>query len=123
VIKLLMFAYVKDGMTPVQFRDYYENVHAPLAYSLLPMMYEYRRNFIDRSEEPVKNGARPPDFDVVTEMIFANRGDYEAFKARIAEPEVVARLRADEGNFMKSELMRSHLVIERTSERPARGAG
>lgn len=122
MIKLMMFAYLKEGITPAQFQDYYENVHAPLAYSMLPMMYEYRRNFIDRSQPPVKSGARPPEFDVVTEMIFLNDQDYEAFKLRISEPEVAARLRADEANFMKSELMRSHLVVERTSERPARGA-
>jgi uncharacterized protein (TIGR02118 family) len=122
MIKLMMFAYVKDGMTSEQFQDYYERVHAPLAYSLLPMMHEYRRNFIDRRAEPVKIGARPPEFDVVTEMVFANEQDYQEFKRRIADPDVAGRLSADERNFMKSELMRSHLVIERRSESVSRSA-
>jgi uncharacterized protein (TIGR02118 family) len=111
MIKIIMIAYAKDGLTQEQFQNYYETVHAPLAQSLLPMMCEYRRNYIDRSRGSLKSGSRSPDFDVLTEMFVANEQDFEAFTRRITDPEVALVLRADEANFMKSELMRSHVVV------------
>jgi uncharacterized protein (TIGR02118 family) len=117
-IKVMILIAKKEGITNEQFRHHYETVHAPLAMRLLPMVKEYRRNFIDRDSIRLRDGsAAAPDFDVVTEMVFASEQDYAAFKARIAEPEVMAQIRADEANFLDGRTVRHTMVEECRSAR------
>ena len=72
--KLIVLLTRKPGTTVEQFKHYYETVHAPGARERIPALAraEYRRNFIP---EEGRAGA-PIDFDVVTEMIFANETEF-----------------------------------------------
>ena len=94
------------------FIRYYESSHAPLAKRLLPMVGRYTRSFL-----PEGHGA---DFDVVTEIWFRDEAAYAAFRARMADPVVIAAIRADEANFLLSDRVRSWVVHE-TGDVPAPG--
>ena len=52
MIKALAFIHKRDGLSDSDFRDYYENKHAPLASSLLSFE-GYERNYIDSALNPL----------------------------------------------------------------------
>lgn len=64
----------KPGLSRAEFIEYYENRHSVLARKLLPGIRDYRRNFLDPDGAVLSPGAPAIDFDVVTEMWFADRG-------------------------------------------------
>jgi hypothetical protein len=99
------------GITSVQFRDYYEQHHAPLVHSFFPMFSGYRRNYIDVSRSEFRNGPRPA-FEVLTEVWLNSAEDYAAFRARLAMPEVLAAIRMDEANFLHTQRSQMLLVDE-----------
>lgn len=100
-MKLIFLFRRKAGTTFEQFRDHYENNHVPLAVRLLPYFKTYKRNYIRRGEEyrPSGIGAKG-DFDVVTELSFANREDYERMLRALADPAILDQIVQDEERFM-----------------------
>ena len=52
LIKALAFIHKMDGLSDVDFRDYYENQHAPLASSLLSLE-GYERNYVNSRLNPL----------------------------------------------------------------------
>jgi len=99
----------KAGMSREEFIDYYETRHAPLIRSLLPQIREYRRNFIDFSDESF---GQAPDFDVITELWFDDREAYESFRANSADPEIFRRIAEDEENVFDRSATRLFVVDE-----------
>lgn len=97
------------------FVDYYETRHAPLIRSLLPGIVDYRRNFTIFDGAFVSDGAAAFDFDVVTELWFADRAAYDAAMAVALSPEIAARIAADEANFLDRTGTRMFLVEESVS--------
>ena len=79
----------------------------PLIKRLLPMFAHYQRHYIDRPESRIGETQADPDFDVITEIHFATRADYEAFLQATSNPDVLAAIRADEANFLISDATRS----------------
>ena len=108
----------KPGLTREEFLGYYENKHVPLVRKLLPSIGGYTRNYLDLT--PVASGgevgaqlpADPPDFDVITELWFAGKAEYEQFLAALADPVVTQRLRQDEEVFLDRSTMRMFSVVE-----------
>lgn len=98
MIKVLAFIRRLSGTDREHFRDYYEHHHAPLIDELLPYYATYRRNYL---EAPFRPGQPEPDFDVVTELEFATEADHAAWKAALADPEVIRRIREDEAHFVE----------------------
>lgn len=91
----------KPGMTPAQFRHYYETRHVPLIReSFAGHLVEYRRNFIEPEGAILGDAAAPADFDVVTEIRFRDRASCEAMLAMHAKTDVGRRIAADEANFL-----------------------
>lgn len=97
------------------FIDYYETRHVPLIQSLLPGIVDYSRNFVEFDGAYVNADAAPFDFDVVTELWFADRAAYDRAMARAAEPAIAARIAEDEANFLDRDGTRMFLVEERVS--------
>ena len=95
------------------FVAYYEDRHAPLIRSLLPAIVDYRRNYLDRAGAFVSEGAAPFDFDVVTELWWADRAAYDAAMAVAAREDVADRIAADEENVFDRSGTRMFLVEER----------
>lgn len=108
--KLVVLISKRPDISRQEFIDYYEANHAPLAKRLLPMIGRYTRSFL-----PEGHGA---DFDVVTELWFADDAAYAAFRTRMEDPVVRAAIRADEANFLLSDRVRSWPVHE-TGDAPA----
>ncbi|MET0269253.1 MAG: nuclear transport factor 2 family protein [Sphingomonas sp.] len=108
----------KPGMADDDFVAYYETRHAPLITGLCPDILAYRRNFVQRDGR-IAFGA-PIDFDVVTELVFADRAAYDRFSARCAEPEVARLIAEDEENVFDRAATRMMVVEERGGPVPGR---
>jgi len=66
MVKIIFLLKRKPGLTPAEFRQQYEEVHAPLALSLFPNVRRYVRNYIMTNVMPAD--AEEPDFDCITEI-------------------------------------------------------
>lgn len=106
----------KPGLTREQFVDYYENCHVPLVRSLLPEICGYRRNFIDPDGAFVGPACAERDYDVITEIWYADRAAYDSAMARHARPEIGGRISADEENFLDRSRIRMFVVEEHVSD-------
>jgi hypothetical protein len=95
------------------FIDYYETSHVPLIRSHFDTIVEYRRSFVDLTGAILADGVAPPDFDVVTELWFADRAGYESMLAAHAIPAIGQAIAADEANFMDRGKTRFFVVDER----------
>jgi uncharacterized protein (TIGR02118 family) len=104
----------KPGTSAEEFRRYYETAHAPGAIERIPALAraDYRRNFIESSPA---DGSTPPDFDVITEITFADDADYEAFRRSLEDPAIQAWIAQDEERFSDRGLTRSYTVTEHRS--------
>lgn len=95
------------------FIDYYETRHAVLIRRLVPQILDYRRNYVERQDALLFSEASAIDFDVVTELRFADRTAYEGFIARCAEPDIARQIAADEENLFDRGATRMFVVDER----------
>lgn len=114
-VKAIALLKRRGDLSREAFIDYYEQRHAPLILSVTPGVVEYRRNFADFDGAFVNEGAAPFDFDVVTELWFADRAAYDHAMAVTTEPDIFARIAADEENFLDRSKTRMFLVEERRS--------
>ena len=105
----------KPELSREDFIAYYENNHVPLIRRLLPGIRGYRRNFIEPEGAFVSADAAARDFDVITELWFADRAAYEAAMAHHERPEVAGAIAADEENFLDRSKTRMFVVDERIS--------
>jgi EthD domain-containing protein len=117
VLKIMAFLSKREDMATRAFIEYYENNHVPLIRSLAPTPIGYKRNYLVRGDElNIEDDAI--DFDVVTELVFPDRGAYLAWGAQLSESgsgeQVVSR---DELEFLDRSRTRAYVVEERiTSE-------
>jgi uncharacterized protein (TIGR02118 family) len=112
--KLIALISKQPQLSAVDFREYYEANHAPLVARLLPMIQRYTRSYLPAVPE-APGDLGDANFDVLTELWFADEAALEAFWLRIREPEVRAAIRADEANFLRSERTQMYRVDEKTS--------
>lgn len=94
MFKMLAFLTKRVGMETGDFVDYYENHHVPLILTLAAPPLVYKRHY--RGEALTRKGG-PVDFDVVTELGFADRAAYLAWMAELASSGQVG---ADEARFL-----------------------
>ena len=103
-MKMIVFFRRRAGLSPEQFRDYYENHHAPLAVRLFPYMRDYRRNYMRRDLRHQRTGGEAVgtdfDFDVITEISFACAQDYQRMKDDMANPDIRRQVVEDELRFL-----------------------
>lgn len=109
MFKVLVFVKRKPGMSQDEFRTYYETRHTALIAEVAPPPGTYRRNFLMMGDA-ANVGAGDPDFDVVTEMEFADRGEYARWLEALTAPGSRARLEADESNFIDRQKFRVCVV-------------
>jgi len=104
----------KPSLGRAAFIDYYENHHVPLIKSMFGGIAEYRRSYVDLEGAILAAGVETPDFDVVTELWFKSRADYEAMLAGPSDPAVSKRVADDEAHFLDRTKTRFFIVDERT---------
>lgn len=113
--KVIALLKKRGDLSREAFIDYYENHHALLILSLFPTITSYTRNFADFEGAFLYPNAAPFDFDVVTEIGFADRAGYDAMITKSANAQVAALVSADEQNFLDQNHTRMFLVEERSS--------
>ncbi|MBM4463273.1 MAG: EthD family reductase [Chloroflexi bacterium] len=109
MIKAMALIKRKPTVSHEEFVRHYEEVHAPLALKLFPMIKKYVRNHV---VAPL--GAPEPDFDCVTEFWFDSPESAQAV-VDIRMSDVGKPIRDDEETFMDMGKMISFLVDERVT--------
>jgi uncharacterized protein (TIGR02118 family) len=122
MIKTVAFLKRKAGLTPERFIELYETQHAPLILSIAPQVCGYRRNFLLPQGAITAAGAAPPDFDVVTELWYADEETFQAAMAAFTAAANAARIAADEEQLFDRRFTRFYRVEERISACPAPAA-
>lgn len=117
MIKTIAFLKARKGMSRAAFIEYYETRHAPLIRSIAPQVCDYRRNFIADTGAIVAPGAAARDFDVVTELWYADEAAFAAAMAAFTDPANAARIAADEEQVFDRAYTRFYVVDERHSPR------
>ena len=92
------------------FIEYYETQHAVLIRSLFPQIQTYRRNYLELEGLFQFDGSAAIDFDVITEIIFADRTAYEEFLSLNADPLIAQRIAQDELNLFDRSATRMFSV-------------
>ena len=97
-VKVIAMLKRRPDLSQEEFVDYYESRHAPLILSIAPQIRDYRRNYLHREGAILAAGARPPDFDVVTELWLDDQSAFAAAMAAFTDPTNAARIACDEEN-------------------------
>ena len=104
MIKLIFMLKRKQGMTPDEFRAYYEGSHVRMARQYTGHLLEsYERNYINRIDAPpTESGADIVafDYDVVTEMRFKDQAAVDGAMAIFGGLEVGHLFVEDEKQFL-----------------------
>jgi len=108
VFKVLAFLTRREGFSTGDFIDYYENHHVPLILKLATAPLLYERHY---TGETLTRAGREVDFDVVTELGFADRAGYLAWMAQLAD--TGGQVAADEARFLDRSRTRAYVVEER----------
>ena len=107
LIKALAFIHKKNELSDEEFKDYYENTHAPLASSLLTFE-GYERNYIDTKLNPLYAALGSisifkyqsmKSLDIIRDQMSSSEGDI---------------LRKDELNFM--DVSKNYFVLAESKE-------
>ena len=109
MFRVFGFLTKKDSLSMQEFIDYYESNHVPLIRSLAPVPAIYKRRYVGE-RFTAEGGA--VDFDVMTELAFADRHAFEAWLAELAKPGVGARVVADEEKFLNRSRTRAYVIEE-----------
>jgi hypothetical protein len=109
MFKVLAFLTKREGIETRAFIDYYENKHVPLICSLAPIPIVYKRRYV---LEKLTNEGGAIDFDVVTELGFADRLAYLAWMAKLSAPGAGEQVSADEAKFLDRWRTRAYVVEE-----------
>lgn len=101
MFKLVILGKRRAGMTSAEFKEYYETIHAPLAWTLYPQMKRYVRTYFEPVEHEVYEGGKYPNgeppTDCITEVWFESREVFQSVLANMmADTEKAALLAEDE---------------------------
>jgi hypothetical protein len=108
MLKLIALISKKPEISDHDFQIYYENTHAPLIRSIFPMLLEYKRTFLPRSNMLSGDFTLEADklenvISVITELGFENQNALDLFMELASKEDIVERIREDESNFLNSE--------------------
>lgn len=111
MVKIIFLLKRKDGTTPEQFREHYENSHVKLAQKYIGhLLIDYIRNypaFAMRNPSNVPAGATPVPYDIgydcITEMFVKDQAAVEEINRIFNDPEINPILAEDELKFLKRE--------------------
>ncbi|KAI0967620.1 EthD domain-containing protein [Xylaria arbuscula] len=121
---VLIFTYRKPGTTPSHIKSHYKTQQMPRVRSVADATFplSHTRRYLHCSEHPdsittttARNLLTPAtvligsqeefDYDAFAELTFEDEAAFQAFFARMQEPDIKARLEADEEMFLDQERM------------------
>jgi hypothetical protein len=109
MFKVLAFLSRKPGMSPKEFKAYYETRHVQVINEVAPGIPVYRRNFLQLND-PQNRNADQINFDVVTEMEFPDRESFQLWAKSFAAPGAAERVAEDEAQFIDRDHIRVCVV-------------
>ena len=121
---IIVFLWRKPGLTPEDFRHHYETKHMPLLYALLGQNFPkshtrfyLTRQLLSTDLADTSNANHAPriffgntadfDYDTCASIVFEDELAFDAFYARLKEPDVAKVLGEDEDKF----LWRQKLIV------------
>lgn len=108
MIRVIITAKRKAGMSMEAFKHYYENHHSVRGTRNFPGMARYTRKYLT----PVGTDEEPP-FDVITETCFETEEDYQRALAHFGSDPAIAEAHfADEENLFDRSTILTFLVDE-----------
>ena len=111
MFKVFAFLTKKDGLKMEAFIDHYEHKHVPLICSLAPTPKLYKRRYLTRDQALTRSGGAV-DFDVMTELGFADQAEFQAWMTKLSEPGIGEQVAADEARFLDRSRTRAYVVDE-----------
>lgn len=130
------FLWRKPGTSPAEFKSHYENHHIPLLLSVMGPLFPqtHTRFYLTRNATgddtsstadyaPTVFIGTPEDFDydLFCELVFEDVEAFEAFFARLREPEVAAKVGEDEERFADRKKFKAVAVDEPVVTRRSTG--
>jgi hypothetical protein len=111
MLKILAFLTKRQDLETRAFLEHYETKHIPLIRSLAPAPLVYKRSYLVRGDAlNLDDGSI--DFDVVTELVFADRDAYLAWAGAVFRPGAAEQVVADEERFLDRARTRAFVVEE-----------
>ncbi len=114
MVKLVFMLKRRQGMSREDFLRYYEQNHARLGEKYVPNAVRYVRRFIDPMAGP--SGGGDAEYDVLTELWFANQGEMDKAMTLLSDPKVHAEIEADEKVLFDRAATRMYTITERDSK-------
>lgn len=125
----MLFLTRHHNLTSEEFRDHYENVHIPLAYSMLSHCWPttFRRRYLARiNRKGFGSPANPDrpllmlrglvsdecDYDCISETTFDDEAHFRVFYRNVYAKETAAKLTRDEANFLENGKTRIMVIGE-----------
>lgn len=117
MIKMIALLKRKPGMSMADFIAHYESTHARIADKYLRgRALHYSRKFLHGIIDPLSGQTAEPEYDVVTEVWFADQAAFETAMALLSSPAVSAEIVADEENLFDRPRNRFCMVEEYESD-------
>jgi hypothetical protein len=113
-VKLVFMLKRRAGMSRQEFLKYYETHHARLGEKYVPNATRYVRRFLDPMAGP--SGGGDAEFDVLTELWFANQAEMDKAMKLLSDPKVHAEIEADEKVLFDRSATRMYVITERDSK-------
>ena len=109
MIKLIVMLKKRRDISVQDFVRHYEQIHAPLGLGLMPSVVRYTRKYLE-SRGSKASYSVDDAFDVVTEVWFSSRDDYENSMDAIRTSAGAAQLIEDEHKIFDREATRYYLI-------------
>jgi hypothetical protein len=110
--KILLLMKRRPGMSVEEFRDYYENNHAPLGAKYSQGITRYVRRYLEPQPHPETGPAAELPYDVITELWFEDeaifKGTLQYLTTSIMPDEIVE----DEKKLFDRSSFRTATVVE-----------
>lgn len=110
--KILLIMKKRPDITTEQFRDYYENHHAPLALKYGGGVSRYIRRYVEPLPHP-ETGEYTDAPDVITELWFDDEAVFKGTVAYLTSSLMPEEIIADELNLFDRSSFRIATVIEK----------
>lgn len=116
MVKMVFMLKRREGMSRADFIKYYESHHARLGEKYVPNALRYVRRFLDPVPGP---WSKPADeFDVMTELWFANKQEADRAMAHLSEPTIHEEIAVDEARLFDRSRSQVYLITEHESVMP-----
>ena len=120
MLKIVVLMKRRKGITPEQYKDYYETRHRKLIEHFVEHVVDYRRTYpLRKAGAPAGYGeldggaGDEPDFDGMTEIWVRDRAAMDRIFAVMADPKIGKIFETDEANFIDRDTIRLFICEER----------